>query len=208
MRTAVQIGRSAINRRNFLYAATAAVGVAGTVVGTWPLIDQMNPDARTRAGDDVMEIDLVALRAAEQRVVLWRNFPIFLVRRTAAMLGAMQDKTFVARLYDPNSHTRQQPSYAQNWHRSIDPALAVLVGVCTKCAVVPAYCSDTSSLCMAGDYICPFCASRYDPAGRAYSGITSYNLPVPPYSFVTKSKIALGKNAAHELFSLESIVQI
>ena len=207
MRTAAQIDRSAINRRNFLYAMTAAVGVSGTVVGTWPLIDQMNPDARTRAANDDIVIDLAALLPGKPHVVRWRNFPIFVVQRTTAMLDAMQDNTLVAQLYDRDSHTHQQPSYAQNWHRSIDPAFAVLVGVCTKCTVVPAYCSDISSFCVAGGYVCPFCASHYDPAGRAYSGISRYNLPVPPHK-LGKSQIELGRNASDESFSLTSVERI
>jgi Rieske Fe-S protein len=36
-------------RRDFLYVATATVAAIGTVAATWPLIDQMNPDAGTVA---------------------------------------------------------------------------------------------------------------------------------------------------------------
>lgn len=200
--------RPAINRRNFLYATTAAVGAAGAVLAAWPLIDQMNPDARVRAAGDILRVDLADLHPAEQRVVRWRNYPVFVVRRTAAMLDAMQDITFMAQLYDPNSRTRQQPSYARNWHRSIDPAFAVLVGICTECAVIPAYYADASYLSMAGGYVSPFCASHYDPAGRAYSGVSRYNLPVPPHRFVGKSQIELGNNPVGEFFSLASVERI
>lgn len=195
-----------IDRRNFLYTTTAAVAAAGAVMSAWPLVDQMNPDARIRS--DVIEVDLTELRPAEQRRVRWRNLPIFVVRRTAAMLDAMQDRAFAAQLVDPDSRTRQQPSYAKNWHRSIDPAFAVLVGICTKCAVVPTFCSNNSYFCVAGGYVCPSCASHYDPAGRAYAGMTPYNLPVPPHSFVGRSKIALGENASDEHFSMEMVEQL
>lgn len=199
--------RTAINRRHFLYATTAAVGGLGAAVAAWPLIDQMNPDARVRAAGDILGVDLAGLQPAERRVVRWRDYPIFVVRRTAAMLDAMRDQVFVAQLFDPHSQARQQPSYAKNWHRSIEPAFAVLVGVCTECATVPAYHAD-ASFGTAGGYQCPFCASHYDPAGRAFSGISRYNLAVPPHRFVAKSEIVLGTNASEEIFSLESVERI
>jgi ubiquinol-cytochrome c reductase iron-sulfur subunit len=205
---AEDIDRTAVNRRNFFYATTAAAGAAGVAIGTWPLLDQMNPDARERAANDVIEIDLAALPLGKQHMVRWHGCPIFVVRRTAVMLNTMQDEMFVAQLYDPDSRTHQQPPYAKNWHRSIDPAFAVLVGICTQCAVVPTYCSESSSQCVSGGYACPFCASHYDPASRAYSGISRYNLPVPPHRLVGKSQIELGKNTSDASFTLTSVERI
>lgn len=198
----------AINRRNFLYATTAAVGAVGFAAAGWPFIDQMNPDARVRAAGDTIELNLADILPAERRLVRWHNVPIFVVRRTPAMLDAMRETAFVDRLFDPHSQKRQQPSYARNWHRSIDPAFAVLVGICTACRCVPRYFADASVLNVAGGYVCPCCNSRYDPAGRAYSGITEYNLPVPPYGTVRHSSILIGRNPSDELFSLESVERI
>ncbi|HLN39528.1 MAG TPA: ubiquinol-cytochrome c reductase iron-sulfur subunit [Xanthobacteraceae bacterium] len=197
--------RPAINRRGLLYAATAAVGIAGIAAAAWPLLDQMNPDARVRAAGDIVGVDLGGLEPAERRVLRWKNYPIFVVRRTAAMLKAMQETSFVATLVDPDSAKRQQPAYARNWHRSLDPAYAVLVGVCTACSCVPEYFAEASAINVAGGYICPCCASHYDPAGRAYSGPAQFNLPVPPYASAGASKILLGKNATDEMYSLETI---
>lgn len=201
-------GRAAVNRRSLLYATTALVGAAGAAMAAWPLVDQMNPDARSRAAVDILKVDLAGLQPAEQRLVRWRNYPIFVARRTQPMLEAMQDKTLLMQLYDPDSQTRQQPFYANNWHRSIEPAFAVMVGICTKCRTIPSYYAGASPFSMAGGYSCPSCASRYDPAGRAYAGITRYNLPVPPHSFVAASAIAIGANASDETFSLDSVEQI
>jgi ubiquinol-cytochrome c reductase iron-sulfur subunit len=201
-------GARAIGRRDFLYTATASVGAVGATVAAWPLIDQMNPDARVRAGRDLLEVDLIGLQPGEQRVVHW-HLPIFVVRRTPAMLQAMQDKTLVARLIDADSQARQQPSYARNWHRSIDPDYAVLVGVCTHIPCVPTYFEKATPFSMVGGYICPCCAAHYDPAGRALAGTPAqFNLAVPPYSFSGSSKILLGKNASDELFSLQSVERI
>jgi ubiquinol-cytochrome c reductase iron-sulfur subunit len=198
----------AINRRGFLYAATAAVGVAGIAAAAWPLIDQMNPDARVRAAGDIFGVDIGGLLPAQQIVVHWQKLPISLARRTPEMLAAMQESSFLATLFDADSAKRQQPAYAKNWHRSLDPSYAVLVAVCTSCRCVPKYFAQASVLNVAGGYICPCCASHYDPAGRAYSGIAQYNLPVPPYAMAGPNKMLLGKNATDEIYSLETVERI
>jgi ubiquinol-cytochrome c reductase iron-sulfur subunit len=201
--------RSTTSRRHFLLATTAIVGAVGAIAATWPLIDQSNPDAHTRAARETVEFDLADLLPAQQRLVHWKNVLIFVVRRTAGMLAEMQDTTSVARLMDPNSETRQQPAYARNWHRSIDPEYAVLVGVCTRCGCVPSYLAEASPPDLVGGYVCPCCASHYDPAGRAYSGPAQYNLPIPPYEIVDRTRILIGKNASRDdYFSLESIERI
>jgi ubiquinol-cytochrome c reductase iron-sulfur subunit len=194
------------NRRRVLYAATAAVGAAGLAGGAWPLIAQMNPDAAVRAGRDIVEVDLTGLAAGTQRVVRWHDRPVFVVARTPAMLAAMQEAALVRTLIDPRSERRQQPAYAKNWHRSLDPAFAVLVGVCTRCACVPTYVTDASGPDdVRGGYVCPCCAARYDPAGRTYTGITPYNLPVPPHDIVASSRLRVGRNAGNELFTIEMV---
>jgi ubiquinol-cytochrome c reductase iron-sulfur subunit len=200
--------RPVISRRSFLYVTTAAAGAAGAVAAAWPFIDQMNPDAGIRAARDIVDVDLSNLRPAQLRVVHWHNVPIFVVKRTSAMLDAMRERSFVDRLVDPLSHKRQQPAYAQNWHRSIDPACAVLVGVCTYCGCVPSYLADASAPDVAGGYVCPCCASHYDPAGRTHSGAAQYNLPVPPYAIVEPSRALIGSNMSGEIFALESVERI
>ena len=198
-------GRPDRNRRRLLFAATAAIGAAGLAAAAWPLIAQMNPDAAVDAARNIVEIDLAGLTAGTQRVVRWHDRPIFVVARTPAMLAAMQAPAFVRGLIDPQSERRQQPAYATNWHRSLDPAYAVLVGVCTRCACVPTFVADAPAPDVPGGYICPCCAARYDPAGRTYTGITRYNLPVPPHDIVARSRLRIGRNAGGEPFTLDMV---
>jgi ubiquinol-cytochrome c reductase iron-sulfur subunit len=198
--------RAGLDRRRLLFAVTAAVGAAGLAAGAWPLIAQMNPDAAVRAAGDVVEVDLAGLAAGTRRVVRWHNRPIFIAARTPAMLAAMEEAAFARRLIDPRSERRQQPAYARNWHRSLDPAFAVLVGVCTRCGCVPTDVAEAAAPDdVPGGYVCPCCAARYDPAGRTYTGITPYNLPVPPHDIVAPSRLRLGRNAGDELFALEMV---
>ena len=196
------------SRRNFLYATTAAMGAAGLAAAAWPLIDHLNPDAGVRAAGDVIDIDLADLAPGERRVLRWHNLPIFVVKRTAGMLAAMQEPQLVDRLRDAGSEKRQQPPYAANWHRSIDPALAVLVGVCTYCGCVPQYITDAFPPDLPGGYECPCCASHFDPAGRAHAGPAQYNLPVPPYDATPPSHIVIGRNRSGDLFTFQSIERI
>jgi ubiquinol-cytochrome c reductase iron-sulfur subunit len=198
----------AIGRRRFLYVVTGLVGAAGVTAAAWPFTAQMNPDASTRAPGDVVDVDLHALRPAQRVAVRWRGYPIFVVRRTDGMLSAMQEATFLAQLVDANSEKRQQPAYAKNWHRSIDPAYAILIGVCTRCGCVPDYLEADSPFGMTGGYICPCCASHYDPAGRAYDGPAAYNLPVPPHAIEKNAHVLIGKARPGELFSLETVERI
>jgi len=198
--------RPGISRRSMLYATTAAMGAAGVVAAAWPFIDHLNPDAVLRASGDLVEVDLAGLQPGEPRTVHWHNLPIFAVRRTAAMLAAMQENKLVERLRDPNSKKRQQPAYATNWHRSIDPALSVLIGVCTYCGCVPQFVVDAVPPDdVAGGYFCPCCAAHYDPAGRPYTSPAQYNLPVPPHEVVKQTRLVIGRNAADVTFTLESI---
>jgi ubiquinol-cytochrome c reductase iron-sulfur subunit len=189
-----------------LYVTTAAVGALGLGAAAWPFVAQLNPDAATRASGDVIDVELAGLPPAQPRTVLWHGLPIVIVQRTAAMLAALQDKTLTARLRDERSEKRQQPAYAANWHRSIDPAVAVLIGVCTYCGCKPQFFAEPLfAEDVPGGYVCACCASHYDPAGRPYMGPAQYNLPVPPYDMVKPSRLVIGRNASDVSFTVESI---
>ncbi len=210
MSTANRTGEAPrISRRSLLYATTAAVGAVGLVAAAWPFIDHLNPDAAIRASGDVIEADLAGLQPAERRVLNWHGLPLFVVRRTAAMIDALRDEKLLARMADPRSQKRQQPPYAANWHRSIDPAWSVLIGVCTYCGVRPQYSAEASPPDDGpGGYLCPFCATHYDAAGRPHLGPAQYNLPVPPYEIVKQSRLVIGRNVSDVSFTLESIEQL
>ena len=201
------------SRRDFLYIATAAVatvGVAGTLV---PLIDQMNPDAATLAAGGPVDLDLDKVAPGQQVQVRWRSRPIFVINRTPAALKLLQSKEVLNRLSDPNSENHQQPTYAQNWHRSIKPEFGVLVGICTHLGCIPSFFPEpnptTPTADWPGGYFCPCHGSKYDLAGRVYAGVPApNNLPVPPYYFVNDKKVRIGENPKGENFDFGSILQI
>ncbi len=201
------------SRRDFLYIATGAVAAFGAAATLVPLIDQMNPDAATLAAGGPVDLDLTKVAPGQQVQVRWRSRPIFVINRTPEALKALQSKEVLDRLSDPQSQDHQQPQYAQNWHRSIKPEYGVLVGICTHLGCLPLFFPQpnktTPTADWPGGYFCPCHGSKYDLAGRVYSGVPApYNLPVPPYHYVNDKKIRIGENPKGETFDFGSILQI
>jgi ubiquinol-cytochrome c reductase iron-sulfur subunit len=60
-----------------------------------------------------------------------------------------------------------------------------------------------------GEYFCPCHGSKYDLAGRVYSGVPApYNLPVPPHHFPNDHTVRIGENPPGQTFDLASVVQM
>jgi len=200
-------------RRDFLFIATGAMGAIGAASVVWPLVDQMNPDASTLAAGAPIDVDLSQLQPGQQILVRWRSKPIFIANRPKAALDELQNPELLARLSDPNSAQTQQGSYAANWHRSIKPEVLVLVGICTHLGCIPNYkpTPDKSDPVpnWPGGYFCPCHGSRYDLAGRVYTGVPApYNLPVPPYHFPNDKTLRVGENPPDSTFDFDSIEQV
>lgn len=86
-------------RREFLYIATAMAGAIGLGAFSWPFIDQMRPDASTRALASI-EIDVSSLVARMSLTVKWRGRPVFIRNRTAREIEAAR-ATALDELKDP-----------------------------------------------------------------------------------------------------------
>jgi len=200
-------------RRDFLYIATAAVGGVATAAALFPLLDQMQPDARTLAAGGPVDLDLSNIEPGQQISPRWRGKPVFVVNRTPAMLHTLQDPKVLALLADPQSEARQQPPYADNWARSVKPEYGVFVGICTHLGCVPLFEPQPSATQPAanwpGGYFCPCHGSKYDLAGRVYRDVPApFNLPVPPYHFLNGKTLRIGENPPGVKWSFDSIVQI
>jgi ubiquinol-cytochrome c reductase iron-sulfur subunit len=200
-------------RRDFLYIATGAAAAVGAVAAVLPMVDQMEPDASTLAAGGPVEFDLGKLQPGQQAVVRWRSRPVFIVNRPAAAIKALQDPKLLAQLSDAASSAPQQPPYADNWHRSIKPEYSVLVGICTHLGCIPMFYPQPNASAPTADwmggYFCPCHGSKYDAAGRVFFGVPApYNLPVPPYRFVSDSTIRVGENPPGSNFDFASIRQL
>ena len=201
------------SRRDFLYIATGTVAAVGGLAVLVPLIAQMNPDASTLAAGGPVDLDISKIAPGQQVVVRWRERPIFVFHRTPDQIKTLQDPKLVSQLSDPNSQQIQQAPYATNWHRSIKEEFGVLVGICTHLGSIPMfYPQPNASSPVAnwlGGYFCPCHGSKYDGAGRVYSGVPApYNLPVPPYTFVSDTTIRIGENPSGSAWDFGSIRQL
>ena len=185
-------------RRRFLTATTAVVGAVGAGFAAVPFIKSWSPSARARFAGAPVSQDISALAEGAQMVINWRGQPIYIARRSKAMLDVM--KSLDGMLADPaSSNADQQPKYAQNPTRSIKPEISVLVGVCTHLGCAPEFKPEVKPEPFdpdwKGGYFCPCHKSRYDLAGRVLKAQPApANLPVPPYHFIDDNTIEIGVN--------------
>ena len=199
-----------IKRRDFLYIATGAVAAVGSLAALWPFIDQMNPGTDVLSAGAPISVDVSSVQPGQQIVVVWRSSPIFVVRRTPAILEKLKAQSLLQQLRDPQSQIQQQPPYAANWSRSLQPEFLVVVGICTHLGCIPTFTPTPGSLSASwpGGYLCHCHGSRYDLAGRVFQGVPApYNLPVPPYTLSGKT-LTIGQNPPGQDFTLGSVVQM
>jgi ubiquinol-cytochrome c reductase iron-sulfur subunit len=186
-------------RRNFLIGATTAVGSAGVVGLAVPFVGSWNPSAKALAAGAPVKVDISKLSVGEilGPIPAWRDKPIFVVKRSGAMLEQLNSMN--GRLADPDSQREQQPGYAQNGTRSIKPDVLVLVGLCTHLSCSPKYRPAIQPEVFdeewIGGFFCPCHGSKFDLAGRVYTGVPApSNLEVPPHFYESDSVIVIGED--------------
>ena len=175
-------------RRDFLYYATAGAGVVATGAAVWPLVNQMNPSADTRALASIF-VDISGVEVGTQLTVKWRGKPVFIRRRTEAEITAARD-TALTDLPDPGGENDNKPGAdAADANRTLDEAgeWLVMMGVCTHLGCVPLGTSGDF-----GGWFCPCHGSHYDTSGRIRKGPAPRNLPVPVAAFFDANTIKLG----------------
>jgi ubiquinol-cytochrome c reductase iron-sulfur subunit len=185
-------------RRRFLVGATSVVGAVGAVGVATPFVASWNPSAKALAAGAPATADVSKLEPGQQMTVEWRGKPVWIVNRTQDMLDNLEQVE--ARLSDPTSTERsnlQQPQYAQNQYRSRNPQYLVVIGICTHLGCSPTFRPEVAPSDLGEDWVggffCPCHGSRFDLAGRVFSGMPApTNLEVPPYSFENETTIIVG----------------
>lgn len=184
-------------RRRFLTASTAVVGGIGGLFVAYPFLASWQPSAKARAAGAPVEVDISKLEPGQRITAEWRGKPVWIVRRTDEALSLL-DKVEPL-LADPDSEKDQQPEYAQNQVRSIKPEYMVVIGICTHLGCSPLYRPEVGAADLGGDewyggFFCPCHGSKFDLAGRVYSGVPApTNLVVPPYHFIDENHILVGE---------------
>lgn len=177
-------------RRDFLYIATGSAGAVGLAGAVWPFIDQMQPDASTRALASI-QVDVSAVEPGMSLTVKWRGRPVFIRNRTDAEVEEAQQVP-LSELKDPlarNDNLTADAS-ADDLSRSAGEGKEnwlVMLGVCTHLGCVP--------LGQSGDFggwFCPCHGSHYDTAGRIRRGPAPENLLVPTFAFISDTVIQIG----------------
>lgn len=184
-------------RRRWL-AATGAAGTVAAAATAVPFVASLSPSERVRALGAAVEVDIADLPPGGMKVVEWRGKPVWVVRRTAEMLAALQGHD--AALADPASRRSDQPAAARNAARSLRPEVFVAVGICTHLGCSPLAVQAGSRHPgvhdnWPGGYYCPCHGSTFDGAGRVFANKPApTNLEVPSYRFLSDTRLVIGED--------------
>lgn len=181
-------------RRRFLTVTTSVVGGIGAIAIAVPFIKSWNPSEKAKAAGAPVEVNISKLAEGQMIRVEWRGKPVWVVRRSEAILQQLAASD--NQLRDPTSVEPQQPTYAQNEHRSLKPEIFLAVGICTHLGCSPTYLPDSFNDQVSGitaGFFCPCHGSTFDMAGRVFAGVPApLNLMVPPYQFIDDNTIVIG----------------
>lgn len=185
---------------------TSAVGAAGTVALATPFAVSFAPSEKAKAAGAPVEVDISALGEGQKMTVAWRGKPIWILRRTQAMLDTLSDTD--SRVADPRSERTAYPipDYAKNeWRAREDRKdILVLIGICTHLG-----CSPTDKFkpgpqpslpdTWEGGWFCACHGSTFDLAGRVFKDKPAPdNLQVPRYMFLSETQMVIGKDEEGE----------
>lgn len=181
-------------RRDFLVLSAGAFAGVGAAATLWPLIQQMNPDPSTLALAST-EVDLAPIKVGQAVTVVWRGKPVFIRHRTEQEVAAAKAVKLDA-LRDTHARNGDLPEAApatdanrtkkgkENW--------LIMVGICTHLGCIPKGQGIADAKGDFGGWFCPCHGSHYDTSGRIRKGPAPRNLYVPPYTFISDTKIKIG----------------
>ena len=168
------------SRRDFLYLSSITVGGIGAATFMWPFIKSMNPAEDTLALGTT-EVDISNINEGQSITVKWRGKPVFIRKRTQSEINEANSVN-IASLKDP----------INDLERVQKPEWLVLIGVCTHLGCVPLGQKSSDTKGEYNGWFCPCHGSHYDTSGRIRKGPAPDNLSVPPYKFISDTKILIG----------------
>jgi len=182
-------------RRKFLLATTSAVGAVGVGAVAVPFIASWFPSAKAKAIGAPVEVNVSKLKPGQILKVGWRGQTMGVLKRNPEMLGHLPEVD--GRLRDPSSEKSDQPEYAANEARALNPEYLVVNMHCTHLGCIPELVPQVGAQPFDSDwkggFFCPCHKSKFDLSGRVYSGVPApTNLRVPPYSFIDDQTILIG----------------
>ncbi len=165
------------SRRKLL--TTTAYGAAGigAACAILPFVDSMNPSSDVEALAST-EVDLTNIKLGEEKKVMWRGKPVSIRRRTPEEIAEAQ-AVDLKELRDPQKDSDRVKPGKDEW--------LVTIEICTHLGCIP--------IAGQGEYkgwFCPCHGSQYDTSARIRKGPAPRNLEVPPYEFISDTKIKIG----------------
>lgn len=164
-------------RRDFMTLTASSMTAVGAACVAVPLVDSLNPSADVLAMSSI-EVDISAVQPGQTMTVKWRGKPVFIRHRTEQELQEI-NSTPQSDLIDPQEDSQRVMAGHEKW--------LVTVGICTHLGCVPL--SDKGEY---DGWFCPCHGSHYDKSGRIRKGPAPTNLAIPPYEFLSDSKIKIG----------------
>ncbi|MDC1477385.1 ubiquinol-cytochrome c reductase iron-sulfur subunit, partial [Porticoccaceae bacterium] len=187
------------SRRNFLLGATSVVGGAGVVGAAIPFVSSWQPSAKAKAAGAPVKVNISKLEVGGRMVVEWRGKPVYIVRRNAESLAAI-NAIDTSILRDADSVSASQPDYVAGSARTLvgKEEYLILVGLCTHLGCAPIYRPDVGAVDLGGDswlggFFCPCHGSKFDLSGRVFAGVPApTNLEVPPHVYESDDVVVIG----------------
>ena len=189
-------------RRHFLTVATVATGAVGAAFVAVPFLASWKPSARAKAMGAPVEVDISKLEPGAMLKVEWRGKAIYVVQSHAAD-ARRSSRAVDARLRDPDSAESEQPAYAKNAARALEarvpgagrrlhaPRLraARQVRAGRRDGFAPTGRAASSARAT---------ARSSTSSGRVFKDVPApTNLPVPPYRFVSDTRILIGADTGN-----------
>ena len=180
-------------RRDFLFVCTGSFAAVGGALAAWPLIAQGSPNPATPSRSIL--VDLTPIRPGQAITVWWRAQPVIIRHRTPVEVNLARSVPLDG-LIDPYARNAALPAKAPasdaNRTRAEKPEWLVVVGVCTHLAcrleTNDAFARESND-----GWFCRCHAARFDLAGRVRSGPAGANLAVPPWRFVARNLMEIGR---------------
>jgi len=165
-------------RRDFLLLTAQAMGAVGAGALLWPFVDSLNPSADVLALAS-SEVDISAVAEGQEIKVMWRGKPVFVRHRSQKNIDSA-NATDISELRDPQKDSDRVKKGHEKW--------LIMVGVCTHLGCIPLG-GEAGEY---GGWFCPCHGSHYDASGRIRKGPAPTNLVIPPYEFLSDTKIKIG----------------
>jgi ubiquinol-cytochrome c reductase iron-sulfur subunit len=166
-----------VTRRDFITLTASGMCAVGAVACAWPLVDSLNPSADVLAVSSI-DVDISHIQPGHTITVMWRGKPIFITNRTPSEVEEARNVK-ITDLRDPETDEARVKPGKEQW--------LVTIGICTHLGCIPR--------ANQGDFegwLCPCHGSHYDTSGRIRQGPAPLNLAIPPYAFLSDTKIRIG----------------